>query len=57
MYLLLGFILFRLFDIVKLPPANIIDRKVRGGLGVMLDDIASAVYANIALRLVAHLIG
>ncbi len=57
MHLLIGFILFRLFDIVKLPPANIIDRKVRGGLGVMLDDLAAAVYANIALRLVAHLIG
>ncbi len=56
MHLLIGFILFRLFDIVKLPPASIIDREVRGGLGVMLDDLAAAVYANIALRVVAHLI-
>jgi phosphatidylglycerophosphatase A len=56
MHLLIGFGLFRLFDIVKLPPANIIDRQVRGGLGVMLDDLAAAVYANIALRFVAHLI-
>lgn len=56
MHLLIGFILFRLFDIVKLPPANIIDRQVRGGLGVMLDDLAAAVYANIALRVIAHLI-
>ncbi len=52
----LGFVLFRLFDIVKLPPAGAIDRKMRGGLGVMLDDLAAAVYANIALRVVAHLI-
>lgn len=56
MHLLIGFGLFRLFDIVKLPPASIIDRNVRGGLGVMLDDLASAIYANIALRVVAHLI-
>jgi len=55
-HLLIGFLLFRLFDIVKPPPASIIDRQVRGGLGVMLDDLAAAVYANIALRLVAHLI-
>lgn len=57
MYLLIGFILFRLLDIVKLPPANVFDRQVRGGLGVMLDDLAAAVYANIALRVVAHLVG
>jgi phosphatidylglycerophosphatase A len=56
MHLWIGFALFRLFDIVKLPPAGAIDRKMRGGLGVMLDDIAAAVYANIALRVVAHLI-
>jgi phosphatidylglycerophosphatase A len=55
-HFLIGFALFRLFDIVKLPPANIFDRKVEGGLGVMLDDLAAAVYANIALRFVAHLI-
>jgi len=56
MHLLIGFGLFRLFDIVKLPPANLIDRGVRGGLGVMLDDFAAAIYANIVLRFVAHLI-
>ena len=55
-HLLIGFALFRLFDIVKLPPASFFDRNVRGGTGVMLDDLAAAIYANIALRLVAHLI-
>jgi phosphatidylglycerophosphatase A len=55
-HLLIGFGLFRFFDIAKLPPANIFDRKVPGGLGVMLDDLAAAIYANIVLRLVAHLI-
>ncbi len=55
-HLLIGFGLFRFFDIAKLPPANTFDRNVRGGLGVMLDDLAAAVYANIVLRLVAHFI-
>ena len=56
LHLVIGFALFRLFDIVKLFPANLIDRRVRGGVGVMLDDLAAAVYANIALRFVAHLL-
>jgi phosphatidylglycerophosphatase A len=56
LHLVLGFALFRGFDIVKVFPANLIDRKVPGGAGVMLDDLAAAFYANIALRFVAHLI-
>lgn len=56
LHLALGFVLFRVFDIVKVFPAGFIDRKVPGGAGVMLDDLAAAVYANIALRFVAHLI-
>jgi phosphatidylglycerophosphatase A len=55
-HLAIGFLLFRLFDIVKVFPANFIDRSVPGGTGVMLDDLAAAIYANIALRIVAHLI-
>ena len=53
---LIGFGLFRLFDVIKPFPASLIDRRVRGGLGVMLDDLAAAIYANIALHLVARLI-
>ena len=34
--------IFRLFDIFKPWPTNIIDKKVRGGLGIMLDDIIAA---------------
>lgn len=55
-HLVVGFVLFRLFDIVKLFPASVIDSRMPGGLGVMLDDLAAAVYANIALRFVAHLL-
>ncbi len=44
-----GFILFRAADIVKPWPASWADREVRGGLGVMLDDMFAGVYAGIAL--------
>ena len=40
-----GFLLFRFFDIVKPWPVNLIDRRIKGGLGIMLDDIAAAIYA------------
>lgn len=36
-----GFITFRLFDIVKPPPIRLIDKQLGGGLGVMLDDVAA----------------
>jgi phosphatidylglycerophosphatase A len=45
----LGFLLFRLFDIAKPPPARQLER-LPGGLGVMADDWAAGVYANLALR-------
>ncbi len=44
-----GFILFRVFDIIKPWPVSWADRKVKGGLGVMLDDILAAVYAIIVI--------
>lgn len=53
-YMAAGFLIFRLFDIIKPPPARWIDREVSGGTGVMLDDLAAAVYANLALRLIAR---
>lgn len=43
--LLLAFVLFRFFDIIKPPPIGWADRKVAGGLGVMLDDIIAGVMA------------
>lgn len=44
----LVFILFRFFDIVKPFPINLIDKKMRGGLGITLDDAVAGVYASIA---------
>lgn len=56
-YLILGFFLFRFFDIVKPFPARRIDQRMGGGLGVMLDDIAAAVYANLCLQAVRAFAG
>ncbi|MFZ0889558.1 MAG: phosphatidylglycerophosphatase A [Candidatus Binataceae bacterium] len=46
-HMALGFGLFRLFDIIKPFPADLIDRRMRGGAAVMLDDLVSAIYANL----------
>lgn len=45
--ILTGFILFRIFDVIKPWPIGLIDKKVDGGLGIMLDDILAGVYANL----------
>jgi phosphatidylglycerophosphatase A len=42
---------FRLFDIVKPPPIRCLDRTVKGGFGVMLDDLLAAFYALLLLAL------
>ena len=44
-----GFILFRVFDVIKPFPAGRLER-LHGGLGVMADDAMAAVYANLTLR-------
>lgn len=49
-----GFLFFRVFDIIKPPPAGAINRRMRGGVAVVLDDVAAGIYANILLRLVIH---
>ena len=46
---ILGFLLFRVADVIKPFPANRLDR-LPGGLGVMADDAMAAIYANLALR-------
>jgi phosphatidylglycerophosphatase A len=50
-WLVMAFLLFRFFDITKLPPANIIDSKMKNGWGVMLDDVVAGIYGNIILHL------
>jgi phosphatidylglycerophosphatase A len=51
-----AFFLFRLFDVVKPFPAGLIDGRVKGGLGVVGDDLVAGVYAGLATRLVLALV-
>lgn len=46
----LGFAWFRVFDILKPPPVNWIDRHCKNGFGVVFDDVAAGLYAALALR-------
>ncbi len=54
LWLLIGFVLFRLFDILKPWPIRAIDHGVDGGLGIMLDDILAGVMALACLQLLAY---
>jgi phosphatidylglycerophosphatase A len=54
---LLGFIFFRLFDIFKLPPARQLDRRIKNGVGVVLDDVVAGFYGAVALRLTLYWLG
>lgn len=62
---IIGFIIFRIFDIVKLQPAGYFD-NLKNGYGIMMDDIVAGIYAGIIspvithflwFRLFAHIIG
>ena len=46
----LGFVLFRLFDIVKPFPARLFQDRLPGGCGVVADDLAAGLYANLVLQ-------
>jgi phosphatidylglycerophosphatase A len=47
-----AFLLFRLFDIAKPPPIRHYERTVKGGLGVMIDDVVAALYTLVVLAVV-----
>ncbi len=49
-WVLAGFVLFRIFDILKPWPISWLDKKVSGGLGIMLDDIVAGVFALIVMQ-------
>jgi phosphatidylglycerophosphatase A len=50
-FLIAGFLLFRIFDILKPFPINRINESLSGGLGIMADDLLAGIYASILLRL------
>lgn len=49
-----GFLFFRLFDIIKPPPARYIDTSMQGGLAVVLDDVFAGIYVNILFHIVEY---
>jgi len=51
-----GFVLFRIFDITKPMPIRQLDRKLKGGVGVMVDDLMAAVYAIIGVWLIHYVV-
>jgi phosphatidylglycerophosphatase A len=54
---IIGFVLFRIFDIVKPFPIRIIDRRLPGGAGIVADDVVDGVFANIMTRILILLLG
>lgn len=55
-WVLAGFLLFRLFDILKPGPVGWLDRRFHGGLGIMLDDLAAGLLAAACLHLALALL-
>ena len=53
--IILGFLLFRLFDIWKPWPIRWLDKGVQGGLGIMVDDLLAGTYALVLLQLIHRL--
>ena len=51
LWILVGFVLFRVFDIWKPWPVRIADKTLKGGFGIMIDDVLAGVYALICLHL------
>ena len=52
LWIVVGFCLFRLFDIIKPWPISKLDREVGGGVGIMLDDIVAGIFAWIVLQII-----
>jgi len=56
LWIVLGFVLFRFFDIVKPWPIRWLDANVEGGFGIMIDDVLAAIMALVCMQLLAVVI-
>ena len=54
-WIVLSFLLFRFFDILKPFPINIIDKKIKNGFGVVLDDIIAGIFSTISIYILYSL--
>jgi phosphatidylglycerophosphatase A len=55
LWIVLGFVFFRFFDILKPWPINLADREIHGGLGIMVDDVIAGIFAGILLQFTYYL--
>ena len=51
-WILLSFVLFRFFDILKPFPINLIDKKFKNGFGIILDDVVAGIFAVISMYII-----
>jgi len=54
LFIIIGFFLFRFFDILKPSPLRLIDKRLKGGFGIVLDDVMAGVYANVMLQIISY---
>lgn len=54
---LAGFLIFRFFDIAKPFPIRLIDQRINGGIGIVMDDVLAGIYSLILLQIIIRLIG
>lgn len=54
LWILIGFVLFRVFDILKPWPIRWLDRHVHGGFGIMIDDVIAGIFACIIVQILAY---
>lgn len=52
-----GFVLFRIFDIVKPFPIRLFEKRIPGGYGVVGDDVIAGIYSNILLLVLVRCVG
>ena len=57
LHVMLGFIFFRVFDIVKPFPARLFQNRLPGGYGIVLDDVVAGIYANLLLLILVKFWG
>lgn len=55
-WILLGFVLFRIFDIWKPWPIGLLDKKLKGGLGVMADDLLAGIFSLTIMHITAYIL-
>lgn len=53
-WVIIGFVLFRFFDILKPWPISLADKKIPGGFGIMIDDVLAGIAAFVILHLISY---